>query len=194
MLLAIRGGLGLDILLSDVYPVAHAALHHPLQEEEFLTCAPRLVEELELEIVKNSVVADRLRVRFLRGVLLAVACLSRGLSRILVLLIIASLQILTNSHARPVALEANDDWLAGAADAVVFFRSDLHTLSNIPIAEAAELRADQVLDRLHLGVEELVRISLRQLENRVVLPEFVGELSVPLDSSRGLALVAVSLR
>ena len=93
-----------------------------------------------------------------------------------------------------MTLEADDDWLARAADAVVLFGANLHALSDIPIAEAAELRANQILNRMHFGVEKLVRISLWQLENRIALPEFIAELSVPLNCSRRLEQVLLSLR
>lgn len=66
----------------------------------------------------------------------------------------------------------------------MLLRSDLDALRDVPIAEAAKLRTDQVLDCLHFRIEELVRFGGRQLENRVILSKFVTELLRFLDGLR----------
>ena len=93
-----------------------------------------------------------------------------------------------------MALEADDDRLARATNAVVLLGTNLDALSDVPITEAAELRANQVLYRVHFGVEELVRICLRQLESSIALLELLGKLSVSLDASGRLEQVLLSLR
>lgn len=117
-----------------------------------------------------------------------------SLAGALVLLITILLHVLTNRHARLVALKADDDRLARAPDAVELFRSDLHTLSDVAIAEAAELWTNQVFDRMHLGIEELVGFVLCQLKSRIALLELFGELLISLHCSGRLECVFLSLR
>ena len=81
-----------------------------------------------------------------------------------------------------MTLKTNDDRLTGTACAVMLLRSDLDTLCDVAIAQTTELRTNQILDSLHLRVEKLFAILLRQLENRIVLPEFIAEFFTFLNS------------
>lgn len=92
VLLAVGRGLGLDVLLGNVYPVAHAAFHDALKEEELLASGPILMKQLKLQIVENGVVPNRLSIRLFYCILLGARSLTNLLFR-------SSLQIGANCYA-----------------------------------------------------------------------------------------------
>lgn len=163
VLLAIDWGFALDILLGYVDPIAHAALHDTLEQEQLLLGRPIFVEKLELEVVKDHVLPDRLLV----------------LADILIRLMIVE------RHPSSVTLQAHHQRLGGAPDCFVFSRSDFDTLPDISVTKTAELRADQIFEILHFFVEKRQGLLLGDLS------EFAGRLRV--DLIRRLPLLGTAL-
>jgi hypothetical protein len=56
---AIHSTLALYILLRDIDPVAHAALHDSLEKEQLLFSRPVLLKQFEFQIVKHDVFSNR---------------------------------------------------------------------------------------------------------------------------------------
>jgi hypothetical protein len=146
MTLTLLSIFALDILLRNVNPVAHAALHDALDQEELLFRAPVSVEELEVQIVQDDILAN---------------CLSCGGDPSL------SSTDSRYSYTCTMALEANDQRLAGTTDSFVLNRADLDALADVVIAQATKLWADDIFEVGHFSFVKVRGVVINFLTSRI---------------------------
>ena len=103
-------GLGLDVLLRYIYPVAHSTFHYSLNQKELFFRCPAGAEELEVEVVEYDISTHGLGdwlAHWLDGIALGAHC-----------------------YACSMALKADHQWLPSA---FMVCGLNLDALSNISV-------------------------------------------------------------
>ena len=141
-----------DVLFRNINPVAHATFHDALNKQKLFFCGPISVEELEIQIVQDNVLAYC----FSGG---SDSCLSAGHRG--------------DGHTSSVALETNDEGLAGTTDCFVLNRPDLDTLADVVIAQATKLWADDIFEVDHFSSVKIRGLIINFLTSRIWFPGLV---------------------